>query len=69
MKERMMRLWAGAEVEVIGRGGLAIVARATGLALSTVKRGRNELRDGAKADDIVNVRRRGAPGFITVLAK
>ena len=49
MNERMTRLWAGAEAEVIGRGGLAIVARATGLALNTVKRGRSELRDGAKA--------------------
>jgi hypothetical protein len=47
MNERMARLWA--EAEVIGRGGLAIVSRATGLALNTVKRGRNELRDGAKA--------------------
>ena len=62
MDERMTRLWAGAEAEAIGRGGLAIVSRATGLALNTVKRGRNELRDGANADDLVNVRRRGAGG-------
>ncbi len=53
MDERMTRLWAGAEAEAIGRGGLAMVSRATGLALNTVKRGRNELRDGAKSDDIV----------------
>jgi hypothetical protein len=58
MDERMTRLWAGAEAEAIGRGGLATVSRATGLALNTVKRGRNELRDGAKIDDLVNVRRR-----------
>ena len=62
MDERMTRLWAGAEAEAIGRGGLAMVSRATGLALNTVKRGRNELRDGAKVDDLVNVRRRGAGG-------
>jgi hypothetical protein len=62
MDERMTRLWAGAEAEAIGRGGLAIVSRATGLALNTVKRGRNELRDGAKSEDLVNVRRRGAGG-------
>ena len=62
MDERMTRLWAGAEAEAIGRGGLAAVSRATGLARNTVKRGRNELRAGAKTDDLVNVRRRGAGG-------
>ncbi len=62
MDERMTRLWAGAAAEALGLGGLATVSRATGLALNTVKRGRNELRDGAKSDDIVNVRRRGAGG-------
>ncbi len=62
MDECMTRLWAGAEAEAIGRGGLAIVSRATGLALNTVKPGRNALRDGAKSDDLVNVRRRGAGG-------
>ena len=62
MDERMTRLWAGAEAEAIGRGGLAAVSRATGLALNTVKRGRNELRAGAKTDDLVNVRRKGGGG-------
>ena len=62
MDERMTRLWAGAEAEAIGRGGLATVSRATGLALNTVKRGRNELRAGAVTDDLVNVRRKGAGG-------
>jgi Rhodopirellula transposase DDE domain len=59
LDERMTRLWAGAEAEVIGYGGLAAVARATGLAISTVQKGRNELRDGARTTDLVNVRRRG----------
>jgi Rhodopirellula transposase DDE domain len=62
MDERMTRLWAGAEAEALGRGGLAIVSRGTGLALNTVKRGRNELREGVNVDDLVNVRRRGAGG-------
>ena len=62
MDERMTRLWAGSEAEAIGRGGLAAVSRATGLALNTVKRGRNELRAGAKTDDLVNVRRKGGGG-------
>jgi transposase len=59
MNERVTRLWAGAEAEAIGRGGLAAVSRATGLALNTVKRGRNELRAGAKTDGLANVRRKG----------
>jgi hypothetical protein len=29
MDERMKRLWAGAEADALGRGGLRIVARAT----------------------------------------
>jgi hypothetical protein len=29
MDERMKRLWAGAEAEAIGHGGIAAVARAT----------------------------------------
>jgi hypothetical protein len=59
MDERVRRLWAGAEAEAIGRGGIAAVARATGLAISTVTLGRNELRAGARANDLVKVRRKG----------
>ena len=59
MDERMTRLWAGAEAESLGHGGIAAVARATGLAISTVTLGRNELRAGAPTDDLVRVRRKG----------
>jgi transposase len=59
MDERGRRLWAGAEAEAMGRGGLAVVARATGLAISTVTLGRNEVRRGAKSTDLVKTRRRG----------
>lgn len=62
MDERLRRLWAGAEAEAMGRGGIATVSRATGLAISTVQKGRNELREGATANDVVNVRRKGAGG-------
>jgi transposase len=60
MDERMTRLWAGAEAEAIGYGGLAAVSRATGLASSTIQKGRRELREGAVAVDLVNVRRKGS---------
>ena len=59
MDERVRRLWAGAEAEAMGRGGIAAVARATGLAISTVTLGRNELRAGARADNLVKARRKG----------
>jgi hypothetical protein len=37
--ERQRRLWAAAEARSLGRGGLALVVRATGMAKSTVLRG------------------------------
>jgi Rhodopirellula transposase DDE domain len=60
MDERMRRLWAGAEAEAIGWGGVVAVARATGMAISTVRKGRDDVRAGAKPDDVVNVRRKGS---------
>ena len=60
LDERGRRLWAGAEAEAIGRGGVAQVARATRLAISTVRKGRDEVRAGARREDVVNVRR--SPG-------
>ena len=60
LDERGRRLWAGAEAEAIGRGGVAQVARATRLAISTVRKGRDEVRAGAQREDVVNVRR--SPG-------
>ena len=59
MDERARRLWAGTEADAMGWGGVAGVARATGLAISTVRLGRDEVRAGARADDVVHVRRQG----------
>src|ERR1043165_4958187 len=47
LTERGRRLWAGTEADAIGRGGVAWVARATGLAISTVRKGRAEIRSVA----------------------
>jgi hypothetical protein len=60
MDERMTRLWAGAEAEAIGYRGLAVVARATGLAISTVTLGRDEIRAGVTKKGLVKVRHKGA---------
>jgi hypothetical protein len=60
LDERMRRLWAGTEADAMGHGGVAAVARATGMAMSTVRKGRDEVRAGARPQDVVNVRR--SPG-------
>ena len=41
--ERSRRLWAATEARALGYGGAAFVARATGIAASTVRRGLREL--------------------------
>jgi transposase len=46
LDERARRLLAGGEALTIGRGGIAAVARATGLARTTVARGVADVRDG-----------------------
>ena len=60
MDERARRLWAGAEADALGYGGVAAVARAIGMAISTVRKGRDEARAGARPEDVVKVRR--SPG-------
>ncbi len=57
MDERARRLWAGTEAGAIGWGGVAAVSRATGMAISTVRKGRDEARAGATPQDVVKVRR------------
>lgn len=44
MDERMRRLWAGSEAIAVGRGGIAVVAEATGMARNTVVAGIREQR-------------------------
>jgi len=46
LDERQRRLWAAAEARALGRGGLAAVARATGMAKTTVWRGLRDLESG-----------------------
>jgi transposase len=48
LDERARRLLAGSEVLAIGRGGVAAVARATGLARTTVQRGVDDVRAGER---------------------
>ena len=43
LDERGTRRWAAAEAMAIGRGGITVVAAATGLARSTIQNGIKEL--------------------------
>ena len=46
LNERQRRLWAAAEARSAGRGGIAAVARATGMAVETIRAGIRELESG-----------------------
>ena len=43
LDERTRRIWAATEAEALGYGGVSLVCRATGIACSTIHRGRAEL--------------------------
>jgi hypothetical protein len=49
LDERRRRLWAASEAYALGHGGVAAVAKATGLAESTIRLGQRELRHGSAA--------------------
>jgi hypothetical protein len=46
LTERGRRLWAATEARALGRGGIALVERATGVSRSTISRGIRELEAG-----------------------
>ncbi len=50
LTERSRRLWATTEARAIGYGGMAQVARATGIAASTIQRGLRALTSGEPLD-------------------
>ncbi len=58
--ERERRLWAAAEVEAAGYGGLSVVSKITGIARSTINRGEDDLEEGPLPDG--RVRREGGGG-------
>jgi len=49
--ERRRRLWAATEADALGRGGISIVARATGLSRDTIAAGIRELKDEVVDDE------------------
>jgi len=50
LNERQRRLWAATEARAAGRGGIAATARATGIAVDTIRKGIAELESGARLD-------------------
>ena len=50
LTERSRRVWAATEAQAIGYGGIAQVARATGIAESTIQRGLRDLASGHTLD-------------------
>ena len=59
LDERGRRLWAATEAKSLGRGGIALVERATGISRSTIARGIREV-DSGEILEVGRVRRSGA---------
>jgi len=60
MDERMRRRWAAAEAHSLGRGGISLVAEATGLSRTTIHSGLAELRTSTADAQPSRLRRPGA---------
>lgn len=61
LNERQRRLWAAAEAEALGRGGVSLVARATGLTRKRINNGRRDLHAEEPLEP-GRVRRKGGGG-------
>ena len=59
LDERTRRLWAAAEAQAIGWGGISRVAEATGMSQATVRTGLRELAAGLPSAQTGRVRRPG----------
>ena len=62
MNERVRRHWAAAEATALGRGGIAMVARATGLSRTTIRTGIRQLKAQEDSADVLPLSRVRRPG-------
>jgi hypothetical protein len=62
LDERRRRLWAATEARAIGRGGITIVSRATGLSRDTIYAGFGELGGGCGVEGLEDPQRVRRPG-------
>ena len=58
LSERGRRMWAASEARVLGRGGIAAVARASGISENTIRKGIGEIDAGQRLEG-GRVRKRG----------
>ena len=58
LNERARRFWAASEARVLGRGGVAAVARASGISENTIRKGIGEIDAGQRLEG-GRVRKRG----------
>nr|WP_035736759.1 ISAzo13 family transposase [Glycomyces arizonensis] len=63
LNERQWRLYLGSEAFDLGRGGVALVARASGAAPNTVRKGLREIENGAEITDRVRAPGGGRPSL------
>src|SRR6266853_3955907 len=63
LDERQRRLWLGVEAQALGSGGVAVIARATGADVKTVRRGTAEIESGAEPGGRVRGPGGGRPGL------
>jgi hypothetical protein len=68
LDERLRRLYAAAEAKAIGRGGITLVSKATGVARRTIQQGLKELAQRPEAMEVSSrrIRRRGGGRKATV---
>lgn len=59
LNEASRRRWAAAEARAIGRGGVSLVAAATGVSMPTIRKGMRELQQGVSLP-LGRIRRSGA---------
>ena len=63
LDERGRRMWAAAEAKSLGHGGITAVAKATGLAESTIRAGRREITSRSsidrKGESVRRIRKKG----------
>lgn len=59
LNERQRRLFVAAEAQVLGRGGIGVVHRITGVSEATISAGLKELRAGLEGSAVQTVRRAG----------
>ena len=59
LNERNRRIYAATEARALGRGGITVIARISGLAPSTIARGMREVRGEVASAEAARVRREG----------